>query len=356
MNGSGEPIVMGTEHGALVSTLSLRPLLVELQRRGLDPEALLNPRAITAADVTEPLTRVPESVLWQIWADAVRLTGDAALGIDVGCHFEPQSLGMLGHIIANTATIRESVAKWQEFTALIDDQPYIHLQDQGACVRLEFRRRADIDPEQNRALVEFASFSVLRLLGYLLGRGELLSESVHRMCFRHAQPPEAQLSAYRSRLGKTELAFGQAANAIELDASVLDQPVVYADPQVLELMAERARQQLRNQHRGHFVVLRVQQVIRQRLADPTLTLPEVAAELAMSRSTLQRQLKDAGVSFRGLLAEIRQQRACEMLGDGAPSVDALALALGYSEPAAFIHAFKAWTGQTPSAWRRSHSQ
>lgn len=342
--------------GALVSTLSLRPLLVELRRRGMDPEMFLQPRGITAADVTEPLTRVPEALLWQIWADAVRMTGDKALGIEVGCHFEPQSLGMLGHIIANTATIRQSVAKWQEFTGLIDDQPYIQLQDWGACVRLEFRRRPDVNPEENRTLVEFASFSVLRLLGYLLGRGEILTESVQRLCFRHAKPADEELSAYRSRLGKTELAFGQAANAIELEPSVLDQPVVYADSQVLELMAERARQQLRNQHRGHFVVLRVQQAIRQRLAEGPLALPEVAAELAMSRSTMQRQLKDAGVSFRSLLAEIRQQRACALLRDGTRSVDAITLALGYSESAAFIHAFKAWTGQTPSAWRSAQSE
>ncbi len=292
---------MNLQPGALVSTLSLRPLLVELQHRGRETQSLLSAHGVRATDVTEPLTRVPENVLWEIWADAVRLTGDPALGIKVGCHFEPTSLGMLGHIIANSATVGDSVRRWQEFTGLIDDQPFIQLSQQGSLVRLEFRRRPDINPEHNRALVEFTLFSALRLLAYLQGREELLPATVSRLCFRHSRPPPDQLAAYREHLGETELAFEQPANAIELASTVLEQPVAYADAEMLALMSERARQQLRNQHRGHFVVLRVQQALRAHLGNDKVTLETVAAELAMSRSTLQRQLSEAGVSFRSLL-------------------------------------------------------
>ncbi len=339
----------------MVSTLSLRPLLVELQRRQVPCEPILAPRGIAPADITEPLTRVPEAMLWQIWADAVTATGDSALGIVVGCQFEPQSLGILGHIVANSATIGDSLSKWQEFTGLIDDQPFIHVIPQGDSVRLEFRRRPDIDPEENRSLVEFAAFSVLRLLSYLMGTGDIASMRVHRLCFRHAKPVPEQLQAYRERIGNIELAFGQEANAVVVDAAVLAQPVAYADTEMLQLMSERARQQLRDQHRGHFVVLRVQQAVRKRLAAGTAKLDTVATDLNMSRSTLQRQLSEAGVSFRSLLEEIRKDRACELLRNPAEAVESVALALGYSEPAAFIHAFKRWTGHTPRAWRESTS-
>lgn len=345
------PPKQSSRPGALVSTLSLRPLLVELRHRNLPSESILGARGIAPSDVTEPLTRVPEAVLWEIWADAVRIANDPALGIVVGCHFEPQSLGILGHVVANSATIADSLTKWQEFTALIDDQPFIHVIPNDHCVRLEFRRRPDIDPEENRSLVEFAAFSVLKLLGYLSGTSELLCEPVQRMCFRHAKPPADQLHAYRERVGKTELCFDQVANAIELDSAVLTQPVAYADTQMLELMSERARQQLRDQHRGHFVVLRVQQALRKRLGTGSAKLEVIAEDLAMSRSTLQRQLSEAGVSFRSLLEEIRKDRAFELLRNPAEAVESIALALGYAEPAAFIHAFKRWTEQTPTAWR-----
>lgn len=338
--------------GALVSTISLRPLLVELQRRGVDPQQLLEPRGIAAEDVTEPMTRVPESTLWEIWADAVQLTGDATLGVEVGCHFEPQSLGVLGHIIANSATIGDSVRKWQEFTGLIDDQPYIQLQILAETARLEFRRRPDIDPEDNRALVEFATFSALRLVGYLGGQFGAPDSRLKRLCFRHACPPEPQSQVYRSRVGAAELAFSQPANAIEMDAGLLKEPVVYADAQMLELMSERARQQLRNQHRGHFVVMRVQQAIRRRLAHAP-TLPQVAADLSLSRSTLQRQLQVAGVSYRQLLDDIRCEHAMELLRDVSYPVESVAISLGYSEPAAFVYAFKRWKECTPSSWRAS---
>ncbi len=342
---------MSVQPGALVSTLSLRPLLVELQHRGVDTRLLLSAHGVQAADVTEPLTRVPENVLWEIWSDAVEQTGDPALGITVGCHFEPTSLGMLGHIIANSATVGDSVRRWQEFTGLIDDQPFIQLTRQGPRARLEFRRRPDVNPEHNRALVEFTVFSALRLLAYLQGRGDLLPTTIQRLCFRHPRPPEHQLTAYREHLGETELAFGQPANAIEIDAAILDQPVVYADAEMLALMSERARQQLRNQHRGHFVVLRVQQALRAHLGNGQLSLEAVAADLAMSRSTLQRQLSEAGVSFRSLLEDVRKNRAFELLRNPAEPIENVAIALGYAETAAFNHAFKRWTGLTPSSWR-----
>ena len=36
-------------------------------------------------------------------------------------------------------------------------------------------------------------------------------------------------------------------------------------------------------------------------------------------------------------------------------VEQVALALGYAEAAAFIHAFQRWAGCTPAAWRRQQA-
>ncbi|MGJ8686870.1 MAG: AraC family transcriptional regulator ligand-binding domain-containing protein, partial [Spongiibacteraceae bacterium] len=200
---------------SLVATLSLRPLLVELQRRGQDAETLLQPFGISSADVTEPLARVPESVLWGIWSAAVQMTGDQALGMEVGCQFEPQSLGILGHLLANSANVGDALNRWQEFTHLIADQPLFELQPQRGIIRMEWRRRPDIDPSANRSLIEFATFSSLRLLAYLTGSGALLTTPIQRLCFRHQQPDPALLEIYRGHLPNVELACGQAANAIE---------------------------------------------------------------------------------------------------------------------------------------------
>lgn len=85
------------------------------------------------------------------------------------------------------------------------------------------------------------------------------------------------------------------------------------------------------------------------------TLPgsaDVAAALGLSDRTFRRQLREEGTSFRALLDGMRYRKARLLLHESKQSVDAIAQQLGFSESAAFIHAFRRWSGQTPAAWRR----
>ncbi|HNL80312.1 MAG TPA: AraC family transcriptional regulator, partial [Agitococcus sp.] len=49
------------------------------------------------------------------------------------------------------------------------------------------------------------------------------------------------------------------------------------------------------------------------------------------------------------------QKAAHYLQCGQFSVDYIAEQLGYSESAAFIHAFQRWTGKSPSVFRKTNS-
>lgn len=79
---------------------------------------------------------------------------------------------------------------------------------------------------------------------------------------------------------------------------------------------------------------------------------DVAAALGMSERTFRRQLNDEGTSYRQLVESVRYDKARALLREGRQAVEAIALQLGYSEAAAFIHAFRRWSGQTPAVWRR----
>lgn len=90
--------------------------------------------------------------------------------------------------------------------------------------------------------------------------------------------------------------------------------------------------------------------------DEALTLADLAQNLAVSERTLSRGLKEgAGENFNSFVNAFRVaavQRAIKWDGyDG----DLLTLALdcGFNSKASFNRAFKAVTGTTPSAWRRT---
>ncbi len=74
----------------------------------------------------------------------------------------------------------------------------------------------------------------------------------------------------------------------------------------------------------------------------------------MSDRTLLRRLADEGVSFRGLLDEIREQLAEELLVTGGLSVAEVTGRLGYLEVSSFSQAFQRWKGVGSRAYRPGH--
>jgi len=78
----------------------------------------------------------------------------------------------------------------------------------------------------------------------------------------------------------------------------------------------------------------------------------VAHQLAMSQRTLQRKLREHDTSHQQLLDDLRKNLARTYLDEPSMSIGEVAYLLGFSESSAFHRAFKRWTGQTPSEYRR----
>ena len=80
---------------------------------------------------------------------------------------------------------------------------------------------------------------------------------------------------------------------------------------------------------------------------------DVARSLGMSKRTLARKLSDEGLDFTEVLQQQRRDLAVRYLDDPKLQISKIAWLLGFSEVSAFTHAFKRWTGKTPSQMRTS---
>ena len=76
-----------------------------------------------------------------------------------------------------------------------------------------------------------------------------------------------------------------------------------------------------------------------------------AALAGVSVSTLQRRLRDSGITYSELVETERLRLSIELLAQGDIKICDVASDLGYTEPANFIRAFRKWTGLTPSQFR-----
>jgi AraC-like DNA-binding protein len=96
----------------------------------------------------------------------------------------------------------------------------------------------------------------------------------------------------------------------------------------------------------------VRQVVGVLLAGGPVDVRRVAHSVRTSARTLQRRLHGAGLTYAGVVQEVRFEAAREMLSDPGRKIGDVARTLGYSDPAHFTRAFQRWTGLTPSDFRR----
>jgi len=79
----------------------------------------------------------------------------------------------------------------------------------------------------------------------------------------------------------------------------------------------------------------------------------VAARLYRSKSTLQRQLKNEGTSYRKILEITRRSLAEEYLKDGAYTQAQIAFMTGFADQSNFARAFRRWTGVSPGQFQKA---
>ena len=82
-------------------------------------------------------------------------------------------------------------------------------------------------------------------------------------------------------------------------------------------------------------------------------MKHVARGLGMSERALTRKLSDEKLNFTEILQQLRHDLAVRYLSDRKLHVSKIAWLLGFQEVSAFTHAFKRWTGKTPSEMRKT---
>ena len=96
----------------------------------------------------------------------------------------------------------------------------------------------------------------------------------------------------------------------------------------------------------------VRAAIRRALPGGSLNVDDLAADIGISRRTLQRRLSNLGASFKQLLQDVREEQSRRYLDDPRLAITEIAMLLGYSDQASFSNAFKSWCGFAPSEYRQ----
>src|SRR4029077_9532837 len=147
-----------------------------------------------------------------------------------------------------------------------------------------------------------------------------------------------------------------ASDMLEVSDAAVTAPLLTADPTLLKAfepfcdVGAKARRTASNTLRAA-----VEKEVEKLLPHGKAQKRTVAKALAMSTRTLARRLAVQETTYEEVVDQLRCGLALQYLKDPGMSLSQIAWQLGYEESSSFNHAFRRWTGRSPSEVRKRKS-
>jgi AraC-like DNA-binding protein len=319
-------------------------VIILLGKHKVDAEPLLHRAGLSAADLGDRQHRISaaaQSKLLEFAAEALR---DSALGLHLAEQTNPREAGLLFYVAAAAKNIDEALALYARYCRIVNEAVRLKLTRTGDGVVIEAAFLGHLR-HLARQNVEFWVAATIKGLREIAGR--------------KIQPTRVSLVHERKRdLKEFERFFGcpvgfaAPSDQFALSDKTLALPTISEDWHLLETLrpicdeAARQRNTGVGTHRAS-----VEHEVQKLLPHGKARRHTVAKKLAISTRTLARKLANEGTTYDKVVDQLRRSLALEYIKEPGLSLSQIAWLLGYEGSTSFNHAFRRWTGRSPSAAR-----
>lgn len=257
--------------------------------------------------------------------------------------FKEDTLGLLGLAIINSQTAQEALDTFQRYAFIYSPGFDFQIHEQQNTVEIVITPMVNFDKNVQRIMTEmiFGAFAFyIRRSGLEVTMDYFLPYDLgkHKATFEAFTQGKLHEHASQARIR-----FAKAA---------LQLPLSQPNRVTRALYTEQLEQQAAAARSNESLGLKARRIIqKQARAGHFISREWLADELAVSVRTLNRKLKDEGLSFQPLLDETRFNIARHLLADTDKTTKQIAQECGIQNPAVFCRAFKKWCGKTPGEFR-----
>jgi AraC-like DNA-binding protein len=284
---------------------------------------------------------------WRMIRRALRLTGRADLGLELGSRENFTHFGLPGFAMSAARTMSEAVEigmRYQNQTGGISSTSLEYDDDRVALIVDSNLHDKSVLP----FVIEeyFASVVAITRL--------LVSDHFHLHTLEVAYPEPAYAERYRQMFA-CPVHFACARNRAQIERRWLNAPIATHSAVMAAQLGALLEQRAKAKALPPRPTVAVEQFLL-RSRNARLSIDQVASALQLSVRTLRRRLSEDGSSFRALSERIRVETARRLLREQGMTVAAAAERLGFSDVRAFRRAFKRWLGQVPGKMRQARTQ
>jgi AraC-like DNA-binding protein len=333
------------DHVASVIPTHFPRLMTEVAvEQGADRAALLEGTGISPAMFKNADARISARQYSRLASNALRLTGNSGIGIDLGHRVQLSNMGMLGLAAMSSPDVKTALELGIRYYRMIAPFWDLSLDVEGTVVRVTAREAISLHPLHQLA-TEILLATFLSLSRGLLGRDVPCRE----VRLDYPEPPHA--ARYAEILSSAPVFFAQPLTQIVVDAAILDEKLSSSDPVTARLAERQCATSLSPGVSPEGLLAQVRRLLETKPG--RYPGPENLAEaLRTSPRTLRRSLDEMGTSYQALVDTARCKHATELLTGTNMSINEIAERLGFSDGRALRRAFKRWTGGTAAKYRQ----
>jgi AraC-like DNA-binding protein len=313
--------------------------------QGFPASEILRNVDLQEKDVHSPGTRISLAELMTACRNAVRLSSDRHLPYRIGASVHISTYGMYGFAILCCPDFRNAMAFAARYHSLAAPLATIEFKEEKGfgTWTIEPNIHAAIDPQVYRFLTEMQIGIHISLMRDIMG----LAFTPEQISVAYSETDDFGLPA---DLIGCRIRFAGRHNQIIFRSAWLDQPARLGNRTTYPIIVALCDDLLDELKLRVGIAGEIRALLLRDITNPP-TLAAIARLLEVSDRSLRRQLREQGISFRGLLDELRMQIALKYLRTTRLANEDIALALGFSDAANFRRAFRRWTNKSPSEIR-----
>lgn len=329
----------------LISTLNPCLLLDFIEKIGPSKEDILAPLAIEPSLFDDPNIQIPLDTYKAIIRRGIELTGNPCIGLGFGLEINTSGNGLLGLGAMACDTLIESIEFLQKCTPILNPAVRLTTHSDNKYFYLDIE---EIYPwDDTYAFMVEVPISNLNMAIQLLAPKKL---SQMRYWFNY--DGELYRKHYEEAF-KGEVFFNAPFNRIACPIETASLTMPFRNPSAVKQAEDILQGQLKSLNSAHRLILDPIYELVAKEPGRIPTIEEAAEAFHVSSRTLNRRLKSLNTSFSDIVTEVRKRLAIKYLQSSKYSIDDISHMLAYNNSSNFSKAFKNWTGQSPSDFRKN---
>ena len=325
-----------------VSASLLKVLYKVLEIYHQDNKSLFNSVGLTNEMLSDEHKRLPYQTVYSLWLKATELIDDPCFGLKAADVFHPSDLNVLGYAWLSSTTLRTAFERFQRFQLMVSEFTAISLSESED----QFEITLNVKDDNMLTIAQMdAALSIFFRMSQINYGDSLKPSSVS---IGHDEPTCSQ--KYTDYFACT-VKFSQPNNSLSFPVEIIDKVLLNRAPNIA-LLADKTMIDYLESMQEENLEVKVKKAIMKQLPSE-VSIDIVSSALHMTRRTLHRHLKEEGTSFKKILEKVRFDLSKQYILSQQYNLTEIAFQLGFSDSSAFSRAFKNWSGQPPTRYKKS---